>query len=183
MTFFLACLAVLERNAVRSGKSQRTARMSAEHPREYLLATACIAVLVSVAFFAAYSGSRSELGQQGPKIIAEEPSKHSDEGKRSYGQKQSPAQESGLPKSVSSDDLPKERTDGGNVGIEQAREYWPSPIFGARLKITIVFSLLLRSSWCSLVLTRVTSCGTLLPRPRKRRMLPKYPPMLRSGRS
>lgn len=108
--------------------------MSAKLPEEYLLATVCIAVLISVAFFAAYSGGRLEVSQQAPKMIADEQSKHSDDGP--YRQEQSPVYQRAPPKSVSSNDLPKERSDDRNYGVEQGSEYWPSPIFGVRLKVT-----------------------------------------------
>lgn len=102
---------------------------------EYIYATACIAVLVFVAFFAAYSGScnQSQFKQQAPGIEANQ-------------QTNSSTKASAIP--TLSRSAPERALGAGSTeGAEKGSEYWPWLIFGFRLKVTdsllALFTLLL----------------------------------------
>ncbi len=89
--------------------------------REYIYATACMAVLVFVAFFAAYSGSgnQSQFKQQAPGIEANQQTNSSAKSERDSNAQQERALGAG-----------------SIEGAEKGSEYWPWLIFGLRLKVT-----------------------------------------------
>ena len=102
--------------------------------REYIYPTACMAVLVFVAFFAAYSGSgnQSQFKQQAPGIEANQQTNSSAKSERDSNAQQERALGAGSILQAAE-------------GAEKGSEDWP--IFGFRLKVTdsllVLFTLFL----------------------------------------
>lgn len=108
-----------------------------ERLREHLVATACVAFIVWVAFLAAYSDTRTYHGQETPRVETNQQAKGAAKSEPVTKEQDQRAEDTlGPSKHLITSDLDKEGSRTGDERAEQGSEYWPFLIFGFRLKVT-----------------------------------------------